>query len=448
MLNKHLHKLSREAKVEQEKALQKFADLQRPPPKGNAKAVKIDPEYHQKIWDILDKYNLNPRVSDAKELKLQLSAIADWMKAKEIDEDAALMMPPELMAAEGKTHYRDLTMNEFRGLRDLVTNLETQGRLKRKYIIQGQARDLEQLVDELIDTAETHNEPNLAPINSRSENRKLGAKFSNIVNGLDAINTKTQQLMVALDGGENFGLWTKTIYEPVQRAEIEKNRRTRDEYLRFNEIMNRFYGKEKAGFMDRVVMAGRPGENVTHESMLSIALHYTGTENTRTKLLAGYKKSRGWDEAHIETILSRMTERDWQWVQEVRGYLDSFWPEVSAVEARRFGYAPEKQDALPPQEFHTADGKTVNVKGGYMRIKYDAEQDASSANNAVAETFKDMQIGRSARAATKRGSMIEQVDGVKRPIRLDLGVLTEQIGEQVGIITMAEAVDRASYEAF
>jgi len=445
IINKHLHKKSRDFKEYTEKTQDRFAKLAKMPPKGDAKKVKIDPDYHQKIWDLLDKYNFAPRMSEAKATRLELLAINQWIQQKENDENASLMMPPELMAAEGKTHYRDLTGEEFKALRDLIVNLETQGRNKRKYIMQGEARDLENLLNELEETAYENNEVLAAPINSVAENRKISKKFSNIINAVDAMNTKVQQMMVQLDGGDNFGLFTRTIYEPMQRAEIEKNVRAREEYLIFNEIMNGFYGQESFGYMAEVIMPRRTTkENVTRESMLSMALLHTGTENTRTKLLDGYAKSRGWDEAYIEEVMSHMTERDWNFVMSVRDYLATFWPETSAIEKKRFGYPPEKQDALPDQVYQTADGKTVTVRGGYMPIKYDGEQDAAAANNILAESFKDITIGRNAKAETKRGSMIEQVKGIKRPIRLDFSVLNEHIGEQVAMITMAETVDNVN----
>lgn len=440
ILNKHLHRLSKAAREETESAIDKFKKLEKVPPKGDAKKVKIDPAYHQKIWDILDKYNLAPRLSDAKRLKLELSAINAWIKEQETDEDASLMMPPELLAADNKQHYRDLTLNEFRGLRDLVTNLETQGRNKRKYIIEGQQRDLENLVAEMVQTAEQNNAPRDVALSTRREDRKLGKRFGRIVNGIDAVNTKASQMMVLMDGGNNYGIWTQSIYEPVQRAEIAKNVRNRAEYKKFRELMQKHFGDEPADFLDREIQAG--AEPIRFEEMLSIALHQ-GTEDNRQKLIDGYEKTRGWDEDFIDRILTNMREKDWLFVQDVWDYLDSFWPETSAVEARRFGYAPEKIEALP-FEVTTIDGKQLSLKGGYMRIMYDADQDVMAGNDELSQTFKEMQIGKNARAATRRGSQIERVSGVRRPFRLDLDVLTEHIGEQVGIITMAETVENVN----
>jgi len=440
ILNKHLHRLSKAAREETDRALDKFKKLEKMPPKGDARKVKIDPAYHQKIWDILDKYNLAPRLSDAKRLKLELKAMNDWIRAQEQDEDAAIMMPPELLAADSKTHYRDLTMNEFRGLRDLVTNLETQGRNKRKFIMQNQQRDLEELVAEMVATAEQNNAPREVALSERRAGRSLGKKFGRIVNGIDAVNTKTTQMMVLMDGGDNYGIWTQNIYEPVQRAEIQKNVRQRAEYQIFRDIMQKHYADEPKGFLDRQIQAG--AEPVRFEEMLSIAMHQ-GTEDNATKLIDGYAESRGWDEDFVDRILANMRQKDWEFVQDVWRYLDSFWAETSAVEKNRFGYAPEKIEGRT-FTVTTAEGVEMEIEGGYMRIMYDADQDVMAGNDELAQTFKELSIGKNARAATRRGSQIERVSGVRRPIRLDLDVLTEHVGEQVAIITMSETVENVN----
>ena len=394
-------------------------------------------------------------MSQKKELKIQLAALNQWIQAKQAspDEDVALMMPPELMAADGKTHYRDMTVNEFNAMRDLILNLETQGRNKRKYITQNAQKELEDLVTELVTTAEQNNDAQPVDVMGRSATtlainmakqgnyKGAAAKFlfdNAVVNGLDAINTKTAQVMAMLDGGDNFGIWTQTIYEPMQAAEIQKNIRLRTEFTNFKEIMDKHFKDMPMGWMQEEIGA----DGVTNEAMLSMALHQ-GTEDNRAKLIDGYAKARGWDAEFIDRVLARMTKRDWEFVQDMWKYLDSFWPETSAVEKRRYGYAPEKIEAIP-FEVTTADGHTMQLTGGYMRIMYDGEQDVMAANDEMAQSFKDLTIGRNSQAATKRGSMIERQAGVKRPIKLKLDVLTQHISEQVGIITMAETVENVN----
>lgn len=438
ILNKHLYRMARDAREEVDKGLQRFQKLNKQPAKG--KQPPIDPAYHQKIWDILDKYNLGPRLSEARRLKLELAAINAWIQEQETNDGAALQMPPEILAADNKQHYRDLTLNEFRGLRDLVVNIETQGRNKQEFRLEGQKRALKELTNELAIIAEQHNKPLDVAVSQRRADQKIKRAFGKVVNAIDGINTKTQQLMVQMDGGDNFGLWTRTIYEPVQRAEVAKNIRSRKEFEIFKALMKKHYDAEASGFLDREIPAG--AEPIRFEEMLSIALHQ-GTEDNRQKLIDGYQKARGWDQDFIDRILQNMRKKDWDFVQDMWDYLDSFWAETSAVEQRRFGYAPEKIEALP-FETVTADGQRIELRGGYMRIMYDSDQDVTADNQELAASFNDMRVGKGARAATKRGSQIERVSGVKRPIRLDLDVLTEHIGEQVGIITMSETVENVA----
>ncbi len=439
ILNKHLYRLSKAAQEETTRALDKFKKLDKQPAKGNARAVKIDPAYHQKIWDILDKYNLNPRLSDAKRLRLELKALNDWIKAQEEDEGAALMMPPELLAADGKTHYRDLTMNEFRGLRDLVVNLETQGRNKRKYIMEGQQRDLEAVTAEMVATADQHTNPITHKL---TDDQGFKATMGRIVGGIDAVSTKIQQIMVKMDGGDNFGIWTRTIFEPIQRAVIAQNIRLREEGLKVRALLDRYYGDERKT-MNQVV-ANRNGKEITREHLISIALHYTSTQDNRDKLMDFYEENEGWDDDFVRDLLSKMRAKDWNFVMEVRDLFDSYWPETSAIEARRFGYAPEKLEGLPDEVFTTADGQEVTVRGGYMRIMYDSRRSFRTQANDLKDAFKEMTIGKGARPATKRGSQIERVESSGQAIRLDLDVIGDHVAEQVGIITMSETIENVA----
>lgn len=439
IINKHLYAQSKKAREETTKALDHFKKLDKKPPKGNAKAVKIDPDYHEKIWDLLDKYDFNPKISQKKELKLQLAALNQWIQAKEKDEDAVLIMPPELTAADGKTHYHDLTMNEFRAVRDLIDNLETQGRRKRKYIVEGKEKDLAEVTREMVDTAEKFTNPLEHPL---TEDRRWLAKMGSLVGGIDAINTKIQQIMVKLDGGDNYGVWTRSVYEPMQRAVINQAIRMRQEGDNLRALMEKYYADDKKSFKDFI--AERGGFTITREELISIAMHFTATEDNRAKLLDFYEKKHGWDEEFIRDVLTQMRAKDWQFVMGVRDLYESFWAETSAIEKRRFGYAPEKLEGLPTETFTTVDGTDIDVRGGYARIKYDSRHSFKTMANDLKDAYKELAIGSSSIAATKRGSMKERKASSGQAIRLDLDVIGEHIAEQVGIITMSEAVENTA----
>jgi len=459
ILNKYMFKEARDSREEVNKALERFQKLSKKPPRK--KKPKIDPEYHEKIWGVLGAYNLGPRLTEAKKLKLELAAINEWIIEKENNEFAQLLVPPQLMEAQDKSHYRDLTLDEFRGLRDLVVNLETQGRRKLQYISEQEKRDLNELVDELELTADEHNEVIEKPLSKR-QNERLSKKLGELAGAIDAVNTKASTITSQLDGGK-YGVWTKTIFEPIQAAEIQKVIRSRDEMKNLHDIIDRHYGKdykkkkmrlkldEKTGvadyktyvqtFMDEdfIVKADGVEETLTREMILTIAMHQ-GTVDNKAKLLDGYAKTRGWTQGFIDNALSNMTKRDWLFVQDTWNYMDSFWPEVSKIEAERYGYAPEKIEH-EPLTVTTADGELLDLPGGYMRIKYDPHQDVRTKKESIAEVNKDMMIGANTKAQTKNGSTYERANNVERPIRLDMDVVSEHINEQVTFITMSEAVE-------
>lgn len=462
ILNKYMFKEARDAREEVNKALKRFQKLSKQPPKKQK--PKIDPEYHEKIWEALGAFNLGPRLTEAKALKLELAAINEWIKEKENDEFAQLLVPPEILAAQDKQHYRDLTLNEFRGLRDLVVNLETQGRRKLQYITDQEKRDLNELIDELELTAAQHNAAIEKPLSKRQQ-QKTSKKIGQLIGAIDAVNTKASTILAQLDGGE-YGAWTRTIFEPIQAAEVQKVIRSQTEMQNLQDIIDRHYGDDYRKkrvrlkldsakgvvdsesyvqtFMDEdfVVRDGDFEETLTREMILTMAMHQ-GTADNQVKLLDGYAKTRGWTQAFINNALSNMTARDWAFVQDTWDYMDSFWPEVSKIEAKRYGYAPEKIEAQP-LTVTTADGQTLSLRGGYMRIKYDRNQDVQSEKEAIAEVNKDMMIGAHAKAQTKNGSTNERVNNVERPIRLDMDVISEHVGEQVAFITMSEAVENAN----
>lgn len=440
IMNKHLHKLSKAMREETSKTIDKFNALKKEPPKRDAKKVKIDPDYHEKIWQILDKYDIGPKLSEDKRMRIEMAAISSWVQEQIDNEGAPLIVPQVLVDADRKTHYRDMSVDEFRGLRELVTNLETQGRNKRKWENKQDKADLDDRAREMVLSAENSAAKQFQPAD---KSNPLGMAKA-VINSLDVISTKMAQVMTLMDGGDNFGVWMRSLYNPVNQAVIERGARLRVEYEKFNTIMKGFMDGLGWRYLSQQVGDYTIGKaKLTRENMLMIAMYYTGTPATRKKLVDGYEKAHGWDEAHIDRILENMTAKDWNFVMDVRDYLDGFWPETSAVEKNRFGYAPEKQEFLPDQEVTTADGVTMTVRGGYMRIYYDPDQSVEASNNEVKETFEDMKVFKSARSATKNGSMIEQVDGVKRPMLLSLDNVSSHIQETVTHITMAETIDNA-----
>jgi hypothetical protein len=62
---------------------------------------------------------------------------------------------------------------------------------------------------------------------------------------------------------------------------------------------------------------------------------------------------------------------------------------------------------------------------------------------ASEQTFEDMRIGRFARAQTRHGHTEKRVEGVRRPVRIDLGVASQHLNQVVVDLEMSRAVNAA-----
>lgn len=474
LLNKHMFTASKEVRDNSNRAITKFQQFNKWQKRGkNTKRPSIDQDYLVRIWNVLDKYNLGPKMSAKKrdrilrkEQHISMKELQAWMDGETEKSGAAFLLPPEIAEADSKIHYTELTVSEFKALEDLIANLEHQGRLKTKLILDGQARDLRKTVMALEDTAvknvSRYDDDSVADtlnkqggyINALSKSQIPGAKTlakgaANIKHGtrfvsrtLDTVSTKVTQVMSKLDGGDDFGIWKQLVYEPMQSADIKRNIRSRAEYDNMNAIFESWSNKDGSNdLMESVGVTDGEGKVITRENLISIALHYTADPDNAKKLIDGYKERKGYSKEFIENALGNMRKKDWELVMDIRDYLDSFWAETSEVEKRRFGWKPEKREPGPDTEWVTAEGERITVRGGYMRIKYDHKKGANAHQQMVDDYFNNLKTGKSSRTMMKRGAQIERVEGVKQPIRLDLNVVNEHVAEQIGLITMAENLD-------
>ena len=60
-------------------------------------------------------------------------------------------IPQEILDADGRTNYQDLTLDEFRTLRDTIKAIEAQGRLARTIEVEGQRVYLDDAETEITD---------------------------------------------------------------------------------------------------------------------------------------------------------------------------------------------------------------------------------------------------------------------------------------------------------
>lgn len=438
MMNHFLYRQSRDADAEVRRALKQFDKLQKPAVRGK---VKIDEDYHNKIREVLSAYGFGARLSEKRATRLEMRALAQWMAAKETDEDAQLEVPLEILSAEGKTHFRDMTLEEFRGLRDMVLNIETQGRRKLEYQLNGKQRDFEKVIADLVQQATLSGPIIDRPINP-SPLSEFAQKFF-------AVQTKAREYFRRLDGGDRLGMFHDAILNDIDSGIDRLSIRHAEASVKFKALLEASYSREELAKMaDRKFSVEGLRDGMTHENLLMMALNW-GNEGNRQALLHG----EGWNfEAVDRALKERLTSKDWDFVEGVWDWINSYWPEAAALEKRRRGFTPKKVEAYAfeiPDKRTAQDGvaaKTRMIKGGYFPIAADPKRSITTKEQTLDEVMKDMRSGSMAYAATKQGHLKERV-GVgldQRPLKLHMSVISRHVNQTLRDIELGEAIHQAS----
>jgi hypothetical protein len=190
-----------------QKALALFDRLTRP-----ATAKSIEPSYRDQIVQLLDRYDLN-RGTTLKAIDKRVS-LAEWVeKQKEMGLDP--VVPDDLLNDAAKRSYKQLTVEELRGLVDTVKNIEHLGRLKSKLLTAKKDRDFAEAVERaastIIGNAVSFRAPKIER-NTWADKAKAG------VFDFLALHRKFASLIRQMDGFKDGGPLWELFVRPMNAA--------------------------------------------------------------------------------------------------------------------------------------------------------------------------------------------------------------------------------------
>jgi len=437
LMNHHLYMAARDAKL-------KSDTIQRRMKKFDKKAAqqrigKAGGDYLDQILHLLDLVEFRKSVSIGKQERAKSYSL--WIKEQE-EADAPVIPNEQLMKLADKKHWRTMTYNELIGFNDTILNIEHIASVKNKLIVGKEKRDLNEVADGVINNITENIELKETIFNTRTKKEGRKRTISQFLGTL----IKAQTRIEVMDGGSKIGKSYDALKKHIDDGEIKRFGRIQEESEKFFDIVSRFYSTgiklgekeitntfEKLSSSNTAVYISEIDASLTKEERLMVALNL-GTEKNRQRFVDG----RSMNDAQIDAILATLDENDANFIQAIWDFNNSFWPEIAELEQKRTGIKPEQQEAVPI----TVAG--VNLRGGYIPIKFDAAKDVKALQIDEEQTFKDMRSGRNSRAQTRRGFTKARVEGkVTIAVRVDFGVLQEHMNEVITDITMGEAIDAA-----
>lgn len=382
-----------------------------------SKRIKgIDAEYQDQIDQMLERFDFKSATLKAIDKR---KSFAEWYAQQEAAGNAP-NVPDDLVENAGRKSFKDMTVEELRGLRDAIKQIEHQGRLKNRLLLSRDKREFDAVAQEMVDSIIAHG----------GEARPVQLEGPNPVTdwfaGLAASHRKLASLFRQMDGNKDRGL----MYEQIGRAMNERSTMEdvmlekatmalRDLYAPLLKMRGGITGYRSKVFIPEI------NASLTRGGRLAVALNW-GNEANRQRIMDGDK----WGDGQVRAILKTLTPTELEFVNGVWAYIDTYWEEIAAKEKRLTGVEPEKVEAIPFNVI-AADGTAVAMRGGYYPLKYDTDRSDRADTQEAAQAAKEMMQGAITRATTRRGHTKERLKEVKRAVRKDLNVITQHVTQVV-----------------
>jgi hypothetical protein len=431
LLNHILYREARKA-VERADVIGRYA-RRLSQPASQQRLGKAGQQYLSAANGILDGYEFR----DVSVTQMQRRAALDaWVKRATDDNGVAPAVPQSVLDDARTINYRQLTADQLNDVYDTLKQIDHFASMKGKLLKAAKQRSVEQAADAIVSSIAKHHtietrQPDYAP-----------SKFRKLVDGIkkwDAWHVKPEFLFRWLDGENPQGAAHALLFQPIADAQNDEARMLKSAVPEIRALFDRIPKAIRKQYDTKLTGADIP-QGYTREQAVALALNW-GNEGNRTAVREGQIASGQphLTDANIRALLNVLTADEWAFVQGVWDYVDSFWPEIAALQQRIVGVAPDKIGA-DPFTWVTPSGEVVQMKGGYYPLSYDRQMSWSQRKAEAEGTVQEMAGGGFTRQLTKHGFTEARVGSGKKPVNLRLSVFPQHVVNVIHDLTHREAI--------
>lgn len=401
---------------------------------AEAEGATVTPLFNflEQVDAILTRYEFSiPR----RAIRQQREALVEFLAS--MSGEHIVVNPPEwiLLDRSQRTNWSELTIDELVDAVDMIKQIDQMAKNKLQVLKAGRWEEFEPIRDAIVNSIELNASAARSSQFNKSfadDIRRWGREWLGLL--------PVDQIARELDGQDDLGPVQENITTPVQVAARKAVIREKAEHQALAELIKQFYSDDQIkGMAENRIAVAEINDSLTKMQMIMLMANL-GNEGNRKALLS---EQRGiWSAETIQSVMSRLDSNDADFVEALWAWVDKFWPEVSENEARRTGVTPAKVEN-DPYPVKLADGKVRVLKGGYFPLKYDGDMSIKTSQDDVANAFKNMTAGRTAKAYTPEGHRIERVGSGGRPVKLDFSVVLGHVNEVVRDIVMTDPVNQS-----
>lgn len=401
---------------------------------AEAEGATVTPLFNflEQVDAILTRYEFSiPR----RAIRQQREALVEFLAS--MSGEHIVVNPPEwiLLDRSQRTNWSELTIDELVDAVDMIKQIDQMAKNKLQVLKAGRWEEFEPIRDAIVNSIELNASAARSSQFNKSfadDIRRWGREWLGLL--------PVDQIARELDGQDDLGPVQENITTPVQVAARKAVIREKAEHQALAELIKQFYSDDQIkGMAEKRIAVAEINDSLTKMQMIMLMANL-GNEGNRKALMS---EQRGiWSAETIQSVMSRLDSNDADFVEALWAWVDKFWPEVSENEARRTGVTPAKVEN-DPYPVKLSDGKVRVLKGGYFPLKYDGDMSIKTSQDDVANAFKNMTAGRTAKAYTPEGHRIERVGSGGRPVKLDLSVVLGHVNEVVRDIVMTDPVNQS-----
>ena len=418
--------LAREEMEKTRKYLAKFDRVQ----------TGVDIAFREQIEALLEDVELRPLSLKETDRRKSAYRFVQEMEA----EGMAHNLDSEYIDRISRTSWREMTVEEMRGLADTVRQLEHLGRLKNRLLSNQAKRSYQEVRDELAGVLEASAKAQGRKAKVRREAATRWEKSAQWLSGVWWGHLKISTIARIFDDGKDNGAFFRHFILPLKQAADREATMTAEAAEKLYAVLQplaKHTGRLKGMLEQKHDYQGLG--RLTREQLFAVALNMGNAGNLQ-RLLDG----SGWHLADVERAVSTLTAEEWHAVQSVWDLLESYRPQIAALERRMTGVEPDWVEARP-FKIMSADGVEVELRGGYYPAKYDLEADGAAEKNEASTEALAQAGAAGLAAATRRTFTKQRADQVKgRPLRLSLNVAYDAFNEIIHDLTHREAVADAN----
>lgn len=416
LLNNRLAKAALEAKSEVDRMVAYLNKFRNATTRKNIRDVHLE-----QIDDLLATVNL--RKGETLRQIDKNKSLADWVEEQTLNgfEPA---LDTSLLEELKRKHFKDMTVEELRGLTDSIKQIEHIGRLEKRLLTAKDRREFQTRIAEaelsIRDNANRTAKERGTPTDVIGIVGQFGRQFL-------AAHRKFSSVIREMDGGKDGGVMWQLLSRGMNEAgntETEMNQKAAKELAKL------FAGIPKENRIGNIYARKRniPGTNIslTQENRIMFALNWGNLGNRQRLLDGGVPGQRALTQSEADKILDTLTKEEWDFAQGVWDYFETYREAVGELERKLTGVTPKWVEPAP------VETKFGTYRGGYFPAKYDTELSTRSAALEAATDLRMGMQGAFGSSATRNSFAKERSEKViNRPILLNYNSISNHVSEVI-----------------